>query len=739
MKQITSLYKSHLRSAISNEDNVKLLDPFLCLNITCPPGSYDANIEPAKDDILLTNSEILLGIVERLFRDIYGEVQLAPSKPPTKKLSTLEPHGIEMLLARKKAPVDSSPVGISPVVEASLPPPRSAPESFAYTPPNLRTLKNSAIDTPHVPPLRRSPRAIDYSDIEHPAIEKTQANAHPSFLASYDLPGSVSSAETCVEPPIGAVRIEAKPRWKGSMYAMDEEDEADLGVHLQERARSPVDLDVDADEHVRDVEVSNPWAFAKLNAAMRSSGHKKQLPTPGRQMGDASTSTDPSSDDLPQQVHSQLLQKSLPRIQQTRSPPEAAYLTPSPFPFPQKARGKRKANDEGMDTCSTAASSNKERQEVGALDTWVQKSFSGYDELEDPPNTLRDDQGPPDLPYSRNFVSARSLPLGGTPLSEIPDASQRPRRKPGPRKQQQGNIDRPFVPPVNDPHRVWFDIEENPSQKRPRKPPPNNGHQNPTRAPTINLRDDKIDDDESEVPTTVEQALPPLMHPDLAITLDYETRKQKASEAHRRVLREQAVAANNSKAQIDALDPLHPQHTIPTSSPHKNRQAAAIAALHTNAPDIPPPSTPSKEDILALEPSDPRAYLLRIHQQQVPESLHQLRGKSRRQKTAMLPLETVTEEAYIGDLTLLIEDVTVDDVEEDMKDGGAWDRYIKSGEQDVAFGKADVGDVKRWEGRVREMVRELYAVKGVNGEGEERANVDVDLSKILRAHAVEYA
>lgn len=526
------------------------------------------------------------------------------------------------------------------------------------------------------------------------------------------------------------------------MYAEDEELEPELETHLQARARSPVDLDLDGDEHLRDVNVSNPWTFAKLNAAMHPSGRNKQLHTPARQIGDAGHSTDPSSDDLPQQVDPPLLNTSLPRVHPARSSPEAAYSTPSPFPFPQKARGKRKADDTGADALLRAAPSNKERQKPGALDIWLQDSVGGYEELEDLPTAPREHQGPPDLPYSRDFVSARSLPPGGTPLSEIPDASQRPQRKPGPRKQQHNNIDRPFIHPVRDPNRVWFDIEEDPLHKRPRKPRPNNGNQGTAGVPTLNLRDDEIEDDESVVPTSTERALP-RMHPDLAITLDYEARKQKANEAHRKVLREQAAAAADaakfaSKAQPDAPNPLYPQHT--TSSPHRNRQAKAIAALHT--PHIPPPTTPSPpsaaEETPALDPSDPRAYLLRLHQQQQRDQASEpLRGKSRRQKTAMLPFESVTDENYVGDLTLMVEDVNVGDVEEDMEESRVWDRYVRSGEQVAAFGEVGVGGIKRWEGKMRDLVKEAYAVEGA--EGEERAIVDVDLSEVLRAHAARYA
>lgn len=762
LKQIASLYKAHLRSAISNEGNINIVDPFLCLNIFCPSGSYDANVEPAKDDVLFTNSELLLGIVERFFRNIYGEAQSTSSKSPMKSISAPKPPGIEILFARKESPVELNPARIPLVVESSLSSPRPASRTPAHDQPNLRLRKTRAHDLPSVAPSHQNGgeifEAIGHSTTGHRATAETNADASPSLLPSHDTSVYPSTGQAGFESSGDAVSVGGKTCWKGCMYAEDEDEEADLGDHLQERAESPVDLGLDGDEHLRDAKVSNPWAFAKLNAAIRPSGRNKQLHTPTRQTGDTGQSADPSSDDLLQQVDLPLLRKSLPHGHPFRPSPEAAYPTPSPFPFPLKARGKRKADDVGADASSKAAASTKERPKRGALDTWVQKSLGGYDEPDDSSDTRQDGQGPPDLPYSRDFVTARSLPVGGTPLGEIPDASQRPRRKPMPRRQQQGNINRPFVPPVSDPDRIWFDIGEDPSQKRQRKPRTKHNRQDTAKAPTLNLRedDDEIEDDESTVPTSAERPARPI-HPDLAITLDYEARKQKASDMHRKSLREQAAAAKlASKLQNDVPNPLRPQHNNTTSSPHKNRQAKAIAALHNDPPltsrtttTTPPLPEAEQEDYPALSPSDPRAHLLRLHQDPAPRAKY-----PRRHKTALLPFETVTQESYIGDLKMLISDVNVDDVEADMRESGAWDRYVRSGKEEEggigsgAFKEEVVGggEVRRWEGKLRELVREMYAVRGAEREGEGEGDgrrgsvdVDIDLSNILRAHAAQFA
>ncbi len=36
------------------------------MNITCPPDSYDVNIEPAKDDVMFDDIELVMSIIEKL-------------------------------------------------------------------------------------------------------------------------------------------------------------------------------------------------------------------------------------------------------------------------------------------------------------------------------------------------------------------------------------------------------------------------------------------------------------------------------------------------------------------------------------------------------------------------------------------------------------------------------------------------------------------------------------------------
>ena len=69
MKKIVAMYRRHLQQCLQAE----IKTPFLCLNIMCPAGSYDPNIEPAKDDVLFTAEEQVLGVLERFFQAVYGK------------------------------------------------------------------------------------------------------------------------------------------------------------------------------------------------------------------------------------------------------------------------------------------------------------------------------------------------------------------------------------------------------------------------------------------------------------------------------------------------------------------------------------------------------------------------------------------------------------------------------------------------------------------------------------------
>jgi DNA mismatch repair protein MutL len=69
-RQLVRIYKESLKeSTLLGEAK----DPFLYLSISCPPGSYDVNIEPAKDDVLFGEDDKVVEAVRRLMLICYPE------------------------------------------------------------------------------------------------------------------------------------------------------------------------------------------------------------------------------------------------------------------------------------------------------------------------------------------------------------------------------------------------------------------------------------------------------------------------------------------------------------------------------------------------------------------------------------------------------------------------------------------------------------------------------------------
>ena len=107
--EIAKIFKRYIRIAASKIETCKSVsDPFLCLHILCPRGTYDVNIEPAKDDILFEDRELVLALVEELFREHYGQLdgaEKSPSKQGKENASTCDQvsGGFDLLMARKPA------------------------------------------------------------------------------------------------------------------------------------------------------------------------------------------------------------------------------------------------------------------------------------------------------------------------------------------------------------------------------------------------------------------------------------------------------------------------------------------------------------------------------------------------------------------------------------------------------------------------------------------------------------
>ena len=125
-KEVVKLFKSYVQSAISRTgDTAVLSNPFLCLQIKCPLGSYDVNIEPAKNDVLFADPQPVLAEVQKLFENVYGHLEQvsgarAVSKGP-KTSDRLVEDAFDILLAPKRRSPGSYSNDLSAITDFTQP------------------------------------------------------------------------------------------------------------------------------------------------------------------------------------------------------------------------------------------------------------------------------------------------------------------------------------------------------------------------------------------------------------------------------------------------------------------------------------------------------------------------------------------------------------------------------------------------------------------------------------------
>lgn len=605
MKQITSIFKKYFKSVSTSVVKGQKVEPIMCLNIICPRGSYDANIEPAKDDVLFTSPGTVLDSAEAFFKSVYGDLKAA-GRPVNAKRTDPDVSFQDLMLAQK-----------------------------------------------------------------------------PEHL-------STSDSEQLTQTPLLSPHAESTSIHSG----------LESSVHGPNRIR---ESSQDEDNPENDISISNPWAFAKFNSKMGGtkpgrSGHAGpdkdvQLPTPEQEQPQRHLTPDrtrPISDGL-------------------LSPDQSS---PSPFPYPLSARPKTHQNDEQL----SRPRNDGTTQIIGGLDRYIKSPHS--QNLEKPGLRLdaTTDHGEAEFytEHASGFRTAATLPQG-TALSNIPDISELPQRKRSTRRQSK-SLHKPFTPPVNDLQDVWFQTGTQPHRKQSQISGANNtiGYST-TNIPALNLRDDEA----SELaPSRSRSRSSSPTHPDLALSMNYETRKARAAADYRLAQKlQRREALQQQKRQAAAAGPpsptsiSSPRISLPHSkpSPHINRQRNAIAAL--NSPVLPQPS--------ALDPFDPRACLIR-HQQAQAEGQGNGCKSSRRPRLAQLPLETVKAEDALQDLVLTLS-ISISDLEREVQRTS--DAADGNGDEGSAFEMCGDEDVKFWQEIVEGLTRQFHDLRGEGGR------VDVDVAE----------
>ncbi|KAI0176426.1 hypothetical protein GGR52DRAFT_361778 [Hypoxylon sp. FL1284] len=73
VKKLLDIYSEHLSTALRPISSAAIpKDCFIRLNIRCPPGSYDVNIEPSRDEVLFSNEQTILDGFKGLCEEVYG-------------------------------------------------------------------------------------------------------------------------------------------------------------------------------------------------------------------------------------------------------------------------------------------------------------------------------------------------------------------------------------------------------------------------------------------------------------------------------------------------------------------------------------------------------------------------------------------------------------------------------------------------------------------------------------------
>lgn len=687
-----ALYKSYLRSACGLDSTEKISEPFLCMNIVCPEGSYDANIEPLKDDVLFSDVKLVLEIAESFFKSIYGELQ--PSSKAQSALKAVDPRtrASDVLLARKEQPTD---------VSSSK---STTPSIFNGSNDVVRNITDGHVHEASPDP---STQVAGNAGTEN-LIKDAGTSIVDDFSSS--LPAETSTTELSTSSP-------TKP-WRSNMYAANDDDEDVLFV--AQNHHGAASQTVDAEEAgLRDIRISNPWSIAKANAPIRPRPGQQStgpLPSLGRQsdeFGEAqATSPNTVAGDA------QLVQHFLLTPEQSRrdnSDPISTSSSPERFPYPLAARGSRS----GEYALASHKAANREHYGNRALDTWVQKSVHGCNEtLGSAPEK---DEGlfiNPDTGNTRprDFVSARTLPIG-TPMSEITTAPTR-RRRQSPQKKNGNGVHNPFSSPLTD-DRVWFDTGQKPRMKAAPQDRPNGNQSTLTSQGSLKFP--------SAITPSPSSSPERPVHPDLALTLDYENRKTLAAQQHKTNFLQQ------KRQQLESEDNFIDRRS--SNSPHQNRYNKAIAMLRQDegAAIDGDRISPRKQSV--FEAGDPRGYWMRLQErEQAAGGTSPSRPlTAKRRKTAMLPLETVREEWSVRELVLPLKTQDLPKLAAEAKQMGKWDEYVSCGKNTASLEVvATIDTVRAWEEQLQSLVQRTYKSDRLVLGG--RGDLKMELWPVLREH-----
>ena len=632
LKDIVDTYKFEVRELFKQRYGKRVTNPLIILNLKCSRGSYDVNIEPAKDDVLFNDAQCILSLVTGFLKNLYSRMQMEAEISLDVSMDSSRSHESEPHELKDTFVTNSSSIELAAAEKANTQPENSTVQTFLG-----QSTELGPLDMGLPGGEESSGFQAGLSAITHERRSREQM-CH----------GVTSNAEQ-----------EHLPRNKS------QESGSLIGLTAQPSNSSDSEPD---ERSLNDIRVSNPWTFAKLNSPkeiprlpQRTTAENplmiRQMPTPARQKGDVI-----SANDQP------MLSLSSPIHPSNGILPTLSHRGISPRDIDSKA--------------------------------YHSKPFQARSGLRAPGSTHLDPASS-DPDEATSYEPRRAIPKFNPPSST---RRANPLRKDIPALSPSSSED-PFPCPTDraasDDGQVWFDFgprkREKPGMRA--NHPLSASHFASARALPVDPEGWASD-----------------IHPDLAVTLDYEARKQKAMDDHRKTLRkerakeqrEERIQGRNQLTLDSMLAAPHTQRSAAGISPYQNRYQAAKAALQPQKQkqkrDAPPPPSSSTSENQRAHPAKPLEYV----------------AKQDRVIDLLLSLPTSLDEiARLQDTSK-------------SRHGDDDDGYRCHRDKDDLihpFESLDTSVVQKWETRLRQIIPTALTLDGtMNGPGR---HFDLDLRSTL--------
>ncbi|TLD20435.1 hypothetical protein PspLS_08600 [Pyricularia sp. CBS 133598] len=297
-KKIYSRFKKCIAKSLEvSDDGKQVKEPFIALNIKCPQGSYDVNLEPAKDDVLFTNEKCIVDTCDALFEKTYG----LSLQGETERTCSLNP-------------ADSVNSGGNMA--------------------NMSILSQSGLG---------KAGGIDFSPSPNRPSDAPRQGSVSGIT-------SVNNATPVKDSPNKQITLRDELQWSFSMIGVDSSEDEDslstpkksarqgsntVGLCAQSDLTLPTSSDQE-EEVSRPLDDVNPWMLAKMNAAIKKAN--RPHPVPAAPQDITATLLSQTSLREPQVPHPELapgeaLWDKTPNIDAPISPPRFPAVRDLEFPI----------------------------------------------------------------------------------------------------------------------------------------------------------------------------------------------------------------------------------------------------------------------------------------------------------------------------------------------------------------------------------------------------------------------